>query len=418
MFPHRNSNVFYGWNLSFLASFGNFMIQGSSVFLLNAFIEPFQGLYGWSRGELGTVLGIGSFCGMAAAPFLASLAMKVSLRLIMTIGALLGGISLFMLAQFTSLTLFTLNFCLLWIAGQACGGVVANALMSNWFVKHRGKAFGIVNCGMSLSGAVLPFVALILIKLFSVQMASAILGTFLLVVLLPTTWFFVRDTPESMGLTPDGPPRTEQETSTEKLSPKPQATPPSIREFLHNPLIYRIGIPFTLAIMAAAGVVGQLKPRFSDLGFDDFTAMTFMCITTLITAGGKYVWGSICDKISPLKTTKFFFLYCVGAYLLALLPPNLFTVSLFCVFCGLALGGAWTLLPAVVVSVFGRANFMAAYRVIVLFLFFKSLGYIIMGQIYQFTGGYDAAYITFSIMFLVAFFILPSPSTTPCEEHP
>ena len=412
MLSHRNSNVFYGWNLCLLASFGNFMIQGSSVFLLNAFIEPFQELYGWSRGDLGTVLGIGSFCGMAAVPLLASLSMKISLRWIMTTGALLGGISLFMLGQFSSITLFALNFCVLWIAGQACGGVVANALMSNWFIKHRGKAFGIVSSGMSLSGAVLPFVALILIKLFSVQMASAILGIFLLIVLLPTTWFFVRDTPESMGLIPDGTSPGEQGAPTENT---PQA-PLSIREFLRNPLTYRIGIPFTLSLMASAGVVGQLKPRFSDLGFDDFTAMSFMCATTLFIAGSKYVWGYLSDRFSPLKTARFFFLYSVGAFLLALLPSNLLSVSLFCLLCGLALGGTWTLLPAVVVSVFGRANFMAAYRVIVLFLFFRSLGYIMMGQIHQFTGSYDAAYIAFSMMFLLAFFISPSPGTTPCGK--
>ena len=405
-----NATVFYGWKLSFLAAFGNFMIQGGAVYLMNAFIEPFSGLYGWSRGEIGTALGIGSFCGMAAAPLLASLAMRVSLRLIMTLGALFGGISLFLLGHFTDLTLFTLNFCVLWIAGQACGGVIANALMSNWFVRHRGKAFGLVNFGMSFSGAVLPFAALILIKLFSVQMASSILGVFLLVVLLPATWFLVRDTPESMGLAPDGAPVTGEADNEATHSAEPEM-PPTIRELLREPLVYRIGIPFTLSILASAGVVGQLKPRFSDLGFDDFTAMGFMCATAFFTASGKYLWGCICDRIPPLKTAKIFFIYCVGAFLLAFLPSNVFTVTLFCLLCGLGMGGTWTLLPAVIVSVFGRENFMATYRVIAMFLFFKSFGYIVMGQSYQLTGSYDAAFITFSLLFLLGFFISPSPGT-------
>lgn len=401
----HDTKVFYGWKLSLLAAFGNFMIQGGAVYLMNAFIEPFSGLYGWTRGEIGTALGIGSFFGMAAAPVLASLAMKVSLRLIMTLGALFGGISLFLLGQFTSLTLFTLNFCVLWIAGQACGGVIANALMSNWFVRYRGRAFGIVNFGMSFSGAVLPFVALILIKFFSVQTASAILGIVLLVVLLPLTWIFVRDTPESVGMRPDGiePPASEEG----ELSRAEAAAPPTIRELLREPLVYRIGIPFTLAILASAGVVGQLKPRFSDLGFGDYTAMGFMCATAFFTASGKYIWGWICDKIPPLLAAKIFFLFCAGSFLLAFLPANLFTVAVFSLFCGLGIGGTWTLLPAVIVDVFGRANFMAAYRVIAVFLFFKSLGYIVMGWSYQLTGSYDAAFIAFCVLFIAGFALSP-----------
>lgn len=400
------ATIFYGWKLSFLAAFGNFMVQGGGIYLMNAFIEPFSGLYGWSRGELGTALGIGSFCGMASAPVLASLAMKVSLRLIMTLGALFGGVALFLLGRFDSLALFTLNFCVLWIAGQACGGVVANALMSNWFVKYRGRAFGIVNFGISFSGAVLPFAALVLIKLFSVQTASAILGVFLLVALFPACWLFVRDTPESMGLAPDGETPETGAGAAVKNGAEPE-TPPTIRELLREPLVYRIGIPFTLALLAAAGVVGQLKPRFSDLGFSDFAAMGFMCVTAFFTAVGKYFWGWICDKIPPLKAARIFFIFCAGALLLAFLPSNLFTVALFCLLSGLGMGGTWTLLPAVVVDVFGRANFMAVYRVVAVFLFFKSLGYIIMGQSYQLTGSYDAAFIFFCLLFLVGFFITP-----------
>lgn len=405
MTSQQKTAVFYGWKLSFLAAMGNFMITGGAVYLMNAFIEPFSGLYGWTRGELGTALGIGSFCGMAAAPVLASLAMRVSLRLIMTAGALLGGVSLFMLARFSSLPLFTLNFCVLWIAGQACGGVIANALMSNWFIKHRGKAFGVVNFGMSFSGAVLPFVALMLIKLFSVQTASAILGSALLLFLLPAVLFFVRDSPESMGLAPDGAAPERGEISSKAKNA--DEAPPTIRELLREPLTYRVGLPFTLGILASAGVVGQLKPRFSDLGFDDFTAMGFMCATAFFTASGKFLWGWVCDKVAPLLVMKIFFIYCIAAFLLAFLPSNVFSVSAFCLFCGLAMGGTWTILPAVVADVFGRSNFMAAYRVIGVLLFFKSFGYIVMGQSYQLTGGYDAAFVVFCVMFAVGFALSP-----------
>lgn len=400
--------VFYGWKLSFLAAFGIMMLHGGAVYLMNTFMQPFTQMYGWTRGEMGTALGLGSFCGMAAAPLLASLAMRVSVRYIMFAGAIVGGISMFFFSWFTNLRLFTLNFCLLWISGQACGGVVANALMSNWFIRHRGKAFGIVNFGMSLSGAVLPFVALILLTYASARTATAVLGGIVLLFVAPAVWLFVRDTPESMGLTPDGevPAPIDGKTKPGEGGQE-DGPPPTVRELLRSPLVYRIGMAFSLGILAAAGVVGQLKPRFSDLGFSDFTAMAFMCATAFFTACGKYAWGWVCDRIPPIRAARILFIYCCGAYLLSFLPPSALSVGIFAVFCGLGMGGTWTILPAVVVDVFGRAHFMAAYRVVSLFIFFKSFGYIIMGQSYQLTGSYDAAFLVFSALSLVSLLLVP-----------
>lgn len=409
------AKLFYGWKLSWLALFGNFMIQGGAVYLMNAFIQPFSELYGWSRGHTSTALGIGSFCGMAAAPFLASLAMRVSLRRIMLVGALVGSVSLFFLGWFSNFILFAINLCVLWVAGQACGGVIANALMSNWFIKHRGKAFGIVNFGMSFSGAILPFAALALLKNFSVQTASSVLGGVALLVLVPGIWLFVRDTPASMGLEPDGAPGENTinaashspAATTAPLDPLAGLPAPTVKQLLRSHLTYRVGIAFALGILAAAGVVGQLKPRFSDIGFDDFTAMAFMCATAFFVACGKYIWGWLADIISPIRAAKILFLYTISAYLLAFLPPSMLSLSIFAALCGIGMGGTWTLLSAVVVDIFGRTHFMAVYRVISLFIFFKSFGYIVMGQSYEITGSYDAAFVCFSAMSVISLLLMP-----------
>ena len=406
--------IFYGWKLGFLAMLGNLLIQGGAVYLMNVFTQPFSDLYGWSRGDVTLALGIGSFCGMIAAPLLASLSMRVGLRKVMLAGAILGSYNLFLLGWFDELWLFTLNLCLLWISSQACGGVIANALMSNWFIKHRGKAFGLVNFGTSFSGAVLPFSALLLINAFTVQTATAMLGALAFIILVPASFFMVRDTPEEMGLSPDGKPQdggqhsdVQERTHGEEVLHQP----PTMGELLRNPLVYRIGIAFTLAILAAAGITGQLKPRFSDLGYGDFAATAFMSLTCVFIASGKYIWGWVCDKLTALRTAKIMFVFCFFAFLLAFLPANIFTVGLFSVICGIAVGGPWTVLAAVVAEVYGGKNFMAAYRVISFFLFLKSFGFIIMGQAYELTGSYDAAFMGFCAICVLCFFLTPKVGT-------
>ncbi|CAK7057111.1 MAG: hypothetical protein DELT_01280 [Desulfovibrio sp.] len=414
--PAAEKKLFYGWKLGFLAMLGNLLIQGGAVYLMNVFTQPFSTLYGWSRGDVTLALGIGSFCGMAASPLLASLAMRIGLRPLMLGGAVLGSVNLFLLGWFDELWLFTVNLCLLWITSQACGGVIANALMSKWFVTHRGKAFGLVNFGTSFSGAILPFTALLLINEFSVRTATTVLGTAAFLILVPASFILIRDTPQEMGLEPDGdtplPIHKMPETGQPEISkPAVPHTSPSMRELLSSPLMYRIGISFTLIILAGAGVTGQLKPRFSDLGYGDFAATAFMSLTCVFVASGKYIWGWVCDKLTALRTARVMYVFCFFSFLLAFLPANPVTVALFAVICGIAVGGGWTILAAVVAEVYGGKNFVAAYRVITFFLFFKSLGFILMGQVYELTGSYDAAFGIFCGIAVLGFLLTPKTGT-------
>ena len=420
MSPVFPPSLFYGWKLCFLSMFAAFMIQGGGVYLMNALIQPLEELYGWNRAQIGTVQGIGSFCGMAAAPFLASLAMRAGLRRVMLAGALGGGIAFFLMGRSSSLALFALAFCLLWISGQACGGPIASALMSNWFVSYRGRAFGLVSSGMSFSGAVLPFVALIFLTVFSLETTLTILSGIALFVLLPCIWFMVRDTPEEMGVLPDGERNLGRDDAERRDHNDPHANDPipTVGELLRSPLVLRVGFAFALGILSAAGTVGQLKPRFSDLGLGDFTAMSFACAAAFFSASSKYMWGKLADRISPIRTAKILFLCNSAAALLAFLPTNHFTLGLFVLCIGLAMGGFWAILPALTADIFGRKHFMAVYRVISIFPLANCLGYIIVGYSHQLTGGYAAASVLFCIFYLTGFLLLPGVNARyePCRR--
>ena len=89
------------------------------------------------------------------------------------------------------------------VRADPCGGVVATMLMNRWFAAYRGRAFGLVNMGTSLSGAFLPFVALVLVDTLGVSWAFSILGG-LAFLLFPLCWRIIRNTPEDIGLTIDG----------------------------------------------------------------------------------------------------------------------------------------------------------------------------------------------------------------------
>lgn len=311
----EDSPCFYGWKLAVLGFFANVMIQGGGIYILNALIEPLSELHGWSRGDMGTSLAVASCLGMLSISVFSSLALRVPLRILMAAGSIMGAFGFWIMGQTSSLNLFTAGLTAIWVGGQACGGAVANALMSNWFVRHRGKAFGLVNMGTSMSGAILPMVALLLLHEYGVPATTFVLALVTLI-LLPASLLLVRETPESMGLYPDGLPS--QSINIEQGAPR---TIIPWKTLTRMPECYRLGLIFGFGLMIVAGVVGQLKPRFSDLGFSEYVAMSLMALTALCAALGKYIWGWITDKVPPIKATRLLILSTIDRPVFCLPAP-------------------------------------------------------------------------------------------------
>jgi len=379
--------LFYGWKLSLLCALGNLMLQGSAMYGMNAFLEPLSANYGWSRTSLGVSMGVAALGGFASVPLLGTIAMRFSLRNVMAVGALVGGASFVLMGQTQNIVLFTVFFCLTWITGQCCGGMVANALVCNWFVRRRGRAFGLANIGTSFSGATIPFLALVCISLWGTSAAYAVLGCAAML-LAPLCYALVRDTPAQLGLHPDG----------ERQDP-PQhrggGDDCSIRAMLHRPEAYYIGLAFGLGLMCASGVMSQLKPRFTELGLSSYHAMILSCASALFSGLSKYGWGWFCDRTNPLLVARVTLLSNAVMLAVSLLPHNAVTLVISSIILGACCGGYWTVLPAIVSYYFGANSFLAAYRFVSFFIILKSLAYPILGLSYDMTGSYNSGYMVY-----------------------
>ncbi|SDF16338.1 MFS transporter [Desulfovibrio legallii] len=380
--------MFYGWKISLLSMSGNFMLQGTVLYCMNAFMEPLCALNGWTRAELNVGMALATLAGQIAMPLAAGLCARHSLRRLMAAGALTGGLATILLGHAASLPLFTLLFTVAWVSTQVCGGVVGNALVSNWFHHYRGRAFGIANAGTSLSGVILPLVSMALINACSVATAYLVLGL-LTCLLAPLSWFLVRDTPKDMRLHPDGR-RHEPRLPKKRLAPDT-----SFHAMLHAPKAYCMGLAFGLALMVGSAVMSQMKPRFADLGLAPYPAMLLACAAALFAALGKYLWGWICDRLTPLAASRLVMLTCLASMGMGFLPHTILNLAVFSVVFGACIGGLWTVLPAAVSYYFGSENFLPSYKFVSIFIILRCAGYPIMGYAHDFTGGYAAADVVF-----------------------
>lgn len=406
--------MFYGWKITLLGSAGNFLLQGSTIYIMNAFIEPLNTLYGWTRSDISTIMFFAAIVGAFSMPLFSSLALHIPLRIIMAAGALIGGLSAIGMGITDNLYIFGLLFVLTWTSGQAFGGVSANILINKWFSRYQGKAFGICNIGNSLAGAILPLVLMLLIQYTNVSISWIIYGTIILC-FVPICLFIIVEKPSDINLHVDNikDAETEKEIKNDIVIP--------LKTVLRFPEVYYIGFTFGFMLMSSSSVLSQLKLRFTDVGLESFTAMLLMCLTAFFCAVAKYLWGWLCDKISPIWVTRILVLLHIGSLFLLFVPTNMAVILVFTVCFGLAAGGSWAVMPAITAFLFGKERFISTYRAISPFVILKALGFLLIGFSFSIFGSYNAAYCilitVLSCCFILTLRIKPLPISQNTHTH-
>lgn len=400
--------VYYGWCIVGIALFANYMSIGSGFYIFNAFMEPLCASRGWSRTDINLGITGGQFAGLVGSFVFGTIVSRTGPRLLMTLGPFVAGTAFIFLFRTENLLQFTLLCVLLFLANGSYGGIVSSTAVNNWFIEKRGKALGIATIGISLSGASLPFIAMLLLLKTGVVAAANMIGVCIMLV-GPIAWLFIRNWPEQYGLLPDGktePPQRVIAPATEKLPKLPAAW--SFQRIVSSGTFWKLGFTYVFVLTGLMGVMSQLKPRFSSLGFSDMEAMGMMAATAFVGAFGKYTWGMLCDRFHPQKVIAVFLFSNALGLSFSLIHGSVLATVLFILVFGFAVGGAMSTYPIMVSYFFGRESFPSVMRYTSLLLVLDLSGLIIAGQSFDRFGSYDVAYIIYMVLDLCAIFLILS----------
>jgi OFA family oxalate/formate antiporter-like MFS transporter len=407
--------IFYGWHVVAVAFLTNFMSTGTGFYIFNALMTPLCDQRGWTRTELNAAPAIGLVVGILSALLYGTLVTRVGPRILMFLGSIVSGFAFASLGLASTITHFYLLCMLLYMGNSAMSGIVSNTAVSNWFVEKRGRALGLATAGISLSGAVLPFLAVRILD--KTDLRSVFLYTGLMAwTLAPVIWLVVRDWPEEWGMVPDGAPGAhgEEQYADERKAtrfPNPALVRPqgARQEVLWKPAkvvrtqaFWMVGFAYALVLMGTVGVMFQLGPRFTDIGYDRGTAIALVSLTALIATVGKTVWGALCDRYDPRRVVGVLMAMNGIGLCLALVPESRLALSAFILLFGFAMGGIMSTLPILVADLYGRESFASVSRFMSLFIILEVGGYMLMGLSFDKTGSYDRAYCVFVLLDLVA----------------
>ena len=199
-----SSRVFYGWWVTVAFSVMVFVSAGVRH-AVGPFLKPMATDLGVDRGSFSLVIALGLFLYGAFMPWIGGLTDRFGARRITAAGSVLLALSLVLTAYCQNLWQLALVYGVLAALGLACTGpVVANAVVTRWFVRRRGTAVSLLGSAAMTGMSLLVPVVAWLIVMFDWRTAYMVLGAAVLVGMLPLCVFVVRDSPEEMGMRPDG----------------------------------------------------------------------------------------------------------------------------------------------------------------------------------------------------------------------
>ena len=356
--PIKQTRFFYGWVILAVATLSLVVSNGLSIGGIPVFYrsirEDFIASGAVASDQAESFIAFGAsltflFSGLIS-PFAGWLIHKFKVKPLMLVGcALLGG-GLLLHAVADTAALVYASRILMGVSLGFIGVLPSVVLVSNWFVRRRGTALGILLTGTSFGGVLIPQVATPLIERFGWRTAMIMLSLVIWILLAPAIIFLIRSTPAEMGSAPDG-------FAEDAPDSVPRAgTGTSFSDALRTPHFWIFALASALVFYPIFVTSQQLILQTARIGFTPWQSALVLSGLFAVSVAGKFLFGFLSDHFSPVRVV----VICVATMFAAtflLIDLNGVTALLFLVPFGLGYGGAFVLIQRLVADLFGERDY-------------------------------------------------------------
>ena len=399
----RGRGIFYGWwvlaALVVVGSLGPMARYGISAF----FPELSRELH-WSRSLIGTAQSISLWAYSILSIFAGFMIDRIGSRRTILIGGAFCVVGWVLLSSVNSVWQLYFYYGIVMGAAVAFTHLVpVQSTSRKWFVRRGGLAGGIVGSAFALGTAVFSPVLTTLSQQFGWRGVSFVAAFVTGIPILVLAYFVVRDTPESVGLHPDG-----------------SALPPVESGSLGSTTHWRVGhalrtrqfwllfVVYSLLGVVYNGLLAHLIVWATDLGSTVATAGLFVTLFNGPSIAARVAGGVFGDKYGKRKIILIGVAISLAMAILGwkgVASPVI--LGVFSVVLGLGIGFSNTLFAPYLGDLFGRENVGSLFGVLTLgWGLIGGVGPLVWGEIYDRTGNYSLALLLSAICYAVATLLL------------
>jgi len=413
----RRPRFYYGWWIVFAVVLAGIVQSSQGHPALGVFMTPMTEHFEWSKGAYTSGMTIGSMLGGFIAIGVGPLVDRYGGRWILTIAAVVVGGTVILTAFVTAFWQF---FALQIIARAVNMGVIVlvmQVVIPKWFVRKRGRAVAFGGIGSMAGNAGVPLFVQFFITKFGWRVAAFALGIGVWLVALPPIWFFLRRSPEDLGLRPDGDPAVDQGGSEGLNEHSVRAeTSFTLREVVRHRSFYFLVTAFTLSAVVGSSVNLHVIPYFFDRGLNPGVAVIVWAVFSSIGGVGALATGFIVERYPARYVLSLIFFLGACCYIILLNVNGPVTALVWACSSGIVRGGMHTLTQVIFADYYGRGS-LGSIRGITspTQMGANSLGPLAAALAFDFRGDYEFIFILFGVLMVAAsfFIFLARPPASP-----
>ena len=396
----QKKGFFYGWWIVIATSVIHFLGAGIFFYGFTAFFNPLVQEFRWSYAATSLAASFRSLEGGIAAPIVGFLTDRFGPRKLILVGACWAGILCILMSRIDSLWSFYATFIFLSIGTSLMFPIPGWTSVTNWFLKKRGTAMGILLAAAGLSGILIPLLNW-LIAQHGWRNTFVIAGIIILVICVPLS-LVIRHHPEQYGYRPDGEEHLGKETKTEPEQTqsrfKEEIGGYSVRQAIKMPVFWILVLISTIAGAALHAIAVHIMPFLISVNLPSEVASAIAASFVLVSAVGRVGFGWLGDRVNKkYLLVSALLLEAAGLVILAY-TTRISQAIVFLVLFGSGFGGVLTLRLAMQGEYFGRRAFGSIQGVMQgIHLIGTMLSPVFAGWVYDSRGSYELAWISLSI---------------------
>jgi MFS family permease len=197
---------FHGWWIVVVAAIGLCLSYGPViVYSFGVFIKPLTQELHASRASISFLFTLAALVQSISSPLAGRLADRFGARRVILLSTIIFALLLvFSHLLPPNLWNFYTFFGVLGFVGSGPAPIPYVKVVSRWFDRHRGLALGLAMFGIGAGAILMPALAQKLISLFGWRSTYLVIGLLILAVSVPVVAIFLKESPEEIGLLPDG----------------------------------------------------------------------------------------------------------------------------------------------------------------------------------------------------------------------
>ncbi len=204
MVSATSGRFFYGWVIVGVCALGLFTSGPGQSHTFSVFIEPISNDLGISKASIASAYAFATLFAALLLPYIGRVVDSKGPRWMLSLLVVLLGAACAFFGAAAGVLWLAIGFAMLRLFGQGSLMLGCANMVSQWFSARRGFAAGLMALGFGASMAIHPPLSNFLIDAVGWRMAWVCLGLLTWALMLPCLYFLAVNTPEEVGLRPDG----------------------------------------------------------------------------------------------------------------------------------------------------------------------------------------------------------------------